>query len=1187
MSGGKPGFWLYRGNRLELLLDSLAAGLAGGGATDPLQPECVVVQSRGMATWLSLRLAERFGVWANSDFPHPRALVQRLLAAALGPAAWPATSRELLTLAILQELAALPTTPDFTPLERYLAGADDWKRLQLAEKIADLFDQYTVFRPEMLLAWEKEAESREELADNAWQPLLWRRLVGRLGSPVAPLPAAHERLAAAAPAEPALLPGRLFLFGVTTLPPLYLSLLNAAAASIPVHLLQFSPAREYWADLLTPAAGRRLQLARTKSSSPDQAAAAAAPELHLAEGHPLLASLGIVAREFQDMLEETVDYQEAEDGERFGLAANPAAPTLLARLQDDITRLRPPTPAPWPAQLDDSLQIHICHSPLREVEVLQDQLLNFIDRGGYRPHEIVVMVPDIETYAPLIEAVFNRPPGDRRRIPYRIADRRLSRQAELIDTLFRLFELARGRLEVSAVLDLLAAEPLRRAWNLDDERLRRIEQWLRQCRVCWGIDADHRHRHGQPEEYLNSWRFGLDRLLLGYALGGGEEKIIFAGILPHDDIEGQEAATAGILLACCQALFELAQQVRRPQTLADWAELTRRTMQIFFGREGFETGQDWQRQSLGDALAALVADGRQAALEQPLELPAFLRLLRSRLDDSGGAAGFLEGGLTFCNMLPMRTIPFPVVCLLGMNNGDFPRTRPAAGFDLLAAAPRPGDRCRRRDDRFLFLEALLAARDKFYLSYVGRSSRDNRELPPSVLVDELLDCLALMLADPVTVQQHRTFGRSSRLKYTGYEAPGCLPESAALLNGYVPLNRQVGAPGERLADEWQHRRQVAARLQTEHPLQPFSPRYFKSPEGPLFSYASEYLVPGPAADLEPAVTSRSLPATGREESAVSLADLHGFFRHPARWYGRRQLGLRLPEPEATGSDREPLELVGLDRHRLGELLLAEPQRLLSAASDAKAAAEGWEESYRLLRAAGELPPGKGARLALTELVARLQAVAGFLATDPGGAPLPPLVLDLALPDGSRLGGELVQRSTLALLRRTPSSAGPSFWLRGWLDHLALCAGQPADQDCQTIMVGLGPHNLADVRIFRPLPPAAAAARLAELLMLYRAGQQGPLPFFRRAGYEFVVKLQGSDRETEEVRREKAGQAAITALYGDGYNRGGPPELADPYAAALFGLNPELEAADRRLPPGFTETAILIYQPMLSHLEKVS
>ncbi|HSR36467.1 MAG TPA: exodeoxyribonuclease V subunit gamma, partial [Desulfurivibrionaceae bacterium] len=458
--------YLYRSNRVETLAACLAE-LCREPLASPLSRECIVVQSKGMATWLTMRLADSFGVWANPDFPHPRQLIERLLVVTLGERAALAAdwNRDRLTLAILEELPALLAQPEFSPIARYFAtGRDDCKQLQLAERIAQVFDQYAVFRPDMVLEWEAGANTAPG-QDEGWQPFLWRAIAARLVSPARLYQEAFASLQEGRLLQRASLPERLFLFGITTLPPVYLSLLAELAQHLPVHLLLFAPTEEYWGETASAAAAGRL-LRRTAGST---------AELHLAAGHPLLASLGTLGRDFQVLLEERV----AAMADHSLFTAHETPRTLLHLVQDDILKLRHRHPRATEAECapmmldaaDDSLVIHCCHSPLREVEVLQDQLLAMFDREGLAPRDIAVMVPDIETYAPFIEAVFGRDPADPRFLPFRIADRGLGREAPLVEAFFSLLALLPGRLAAPQVLDFLGVAPVREHFAIAAEEL--------------------------------------------------------------------------------------------------------------------------------------------------------------------------------------------------------------------------------------------------------------------------------------------------------------------------------------------------------------------------------------------------------------------------------------------------------------------------------------------------------------------------------------------------------------------------------------------------------------------------------------------------------------------------------------------------------------------------------------------
>ena len=564
----KSAMHMYRSNRVEALLDSLADVLRTP-LPSPLASECIVVQSKGMATWLAMQLSGRFGVWANPDFPHPRQFVQRVLRATLGEEGdlVQRYSRERLAFVICALLDDCRRDPDFSPLTSYLSDGPLSKKLQLARQIAHLFDQYAVYRPEMILAWE-EGESRacaRDLEEDLWQPKLWRRLVAHLGccSPARLMQRARQALTAGAIPFPHHLPTRVSLFGIDTLPTIYLGILGELAHILPVHFHLFSPAEGYFADIRSQAEAHRA-LVRLPSGQ-DEA------DLYLEVGHPLLASMGGMARDFQEVLENETLYVEA--GEQY--AGHAAPQTMLAVLQNDILHLRHRSPAGGNASPrilageDGSIRIHACHSRLREVEVLQDQLLALIQEDPLlAPREIVVMLPEVSAYAPLIEAVFGLSPEDNRFIPFRIADRSLLSGAPLIDVFFRFLQMAPGRMSASEVLELLACEAIQQKYGISPDELPRIRLWVEKTGIRWGIDELHREARQQPKERQNTWRFGFDRLLLGYAVRA--DGAFLGEVLPYEEIEGQAAELAGRFIHFCETLFAEAEKLTSAREMPDW-----------------------------------------------------------------------------------------------------------------------------------------------------------------------------------------------------------------------------------------------------------------------------------------------------------------------------------------------------------------------------------------------------------------------------------------------------------------------------------------------------------------------------------------------------------------------------------------------------------------------------------------
>ncbi len=839
-SARMPGLHLHRSNRLETLAAALSDVFRKSPAA-PLQPELVVVQSLGMRRWLSLELARQLGVTMNVQFPFPAGFVQRVFSAAFPALETDRTfDRAVLPWRVLALFRDLLDQEGFEELHRYVAGeAGPLKEYQLAAKIAAVFDRYLAYRPELILGWQQGRE-------NHWQARLWRELAR--GHESAHPPALAHRLTERLRRDDSTLsalPARVAIFGISSLPPFYLQLFGEISQRIEVHLFLLDPTDLYWGDLRSlKEQDRVLRWQKRRDLTPDA--------LHLESGHTLLASLGRTGRDFSQLV---LDLAPTSETERF---APPTAPTLLAQVQANIFHLQErATEARTPVAADDrSIQIHCVHSPMRELEVLHDQLLAlFAADPTLAPRDILVTMPDVEAYAPFIEAVFGAPEQPEWRIPFSIADRSTRAESSLTDAFLRVLDLTGSRFGAASVLGLLETESIQRRFGLTAGDLDLLRSWIERTGIRWGIDAEHRAELGLPPFSENTWRAGLRRLLLGYALPGDDETL-FAGVLPVREIEGGLAAVLGRFVEFAETLFATVRGFQDPRPLREWTDTFRETLQAFFDDNDESTDSIRALRAAFDNLAQLETASGFAA---PVEFDVIRAHLGAALADSDSGSGFLAGRLTFCALKPMRSIPFKVICLLGMNDGAFPRRDAALAFDLIATQPRPGDRSLRDDDRHLFLETILSARDTLYLSYCGLSPRDNSEAPPSVLVSELLDHLRENFALP------------------------------------------------------------PAGLLTKHRLQPFSPEYFDG-TGPLFSHSAENCRASIHSQQQRTAAtpfaSAPLPAPGPEWHEVSIDRLAAFFCHPARTFVRDRLGVRLPEQAELLDECEPLELDPLARLQL-------------------------------------------------------------------------------------------------------------------------------------------------------------------------------------------------------------------------------------------------------------------------------
>jgi len=888
----------YHSNRMERLLDHLLEQLSTPLGS-PLGRETIVVQNPGMARWLSQQLALRSGVAANLEFPLPASFTWNIYQAWLGE--MPAESgfdRESLHWCIMGLLPGLLEQPAFAALQRYLEGdSGELRRYQLSGRIADLFDQYLVYRPQMVLAWENSA-IETGTQDEPWQAALWRAIVAQTqGEHRAALFDRFQRMVARGDAPRGPLPERVSLFGLSTLAPLHLHALQALSQQTEVHLYLFNPCREYWADI-TDEKGLARRRARWRQSGKTDISAL------LDVGNPLLASMGQVGQGFIDQLLEL----EVIETELFEM---PAETSLLGRLQQDILELADRRSADLVErtpleQMDESIQLHACHSPLREVQVLHDRLRQMFDRlSGLEPRQVVVMAPNIATYAPYVQAVFGAAEGARH-IPWSVADLSAEESSPLLQTLSSLLDLSSFRFAASQVVSLLEVPALARRFAIDDEGVERIRRWVRESGIRWGADAQMRGELGLPAESANSWDAGLERLFHGYALP--PDAGLAQGVLPYPDIEGSDALDLGRLAALLERLRQWQARLSQPCDAPAWALRINALLADFFLPDSEEEAL---LQGVRHAMDSLTERCLASGFDEAIPIGVLRCELEQALAESLPGRRFLVGGVIFCNMVPMRSIPFRVVCLLGMNDSDYPRREVAPGFDLMAAAPRPGDRSRRLDDRYLFLEALLSARDCLYLSYVGRSVRDNSASPPSVVVSELMDYLE----------------QSFRLE-----------TDAELLS----------------------------QLLIEHPLQPFNRGYFDASDSRLFSYDAGWLA---AADsraqaVEKPFIDTQLPEPETAARQLELQDLVRFLINPSAWFLQHRLGVALAEEEAILEDTEPFDLNGLPAYLLRAEML---QQALQG--------EEPGELLPLAAARGELPHGEAGTAVFSRLSEEIRQIA--------------------------------------------------------------------------------------------------------------------------------------------------------------------------------------------------------------------
>ena len=1046
---------LHFSNRFETLAQQLVQRLAKQAeGRSPFEADEVIVPSAAITRRLIIELSRQQGICANVNFSYlARWLWQhtaRLMPELPEAAQFDADVFAWRILAAFEDAAWSQAQPR---LSAWLAQADAVMRHELAVRVAGLFDQYLAYRPEWLEAWYRGdtllfAGADEGAAlDQQWQAALWRRLADETASDGRhPVLALLEQLDAhgIGLAGTGALPASAHVFCLPTLPPVHLELLRRLGRHVQLHVYMLNPSEAFWFDV---ADARRLAWLAARGQAQ-----------HVDSGNRLLAAWGQQAKSALGLLVDAIDDGVVEDASFTPSGGH----GVLGGLQDAILAAVDLAPGSLAAFAGDrTVEVHVCHSLTRELEVLHDRLLALMaGPNPPQPADIVVVTPDLDAAAPLIDAIFGTAPRERH-VPYAISGRARAQANAPARALLDALALAASRFAVNNVFGLLQQPAVARRFGLADDDLDQIRDWIVQAGIHWALDAEHRGDFDVPPQPRHSFADGLDRLFLGYALPS-HLQTPFQGRLPAGDAEGSGALVLGVFWRFVDALRSLRDRVAHACAPAEWPALLAGALREFVAPS--DTELDDLRE-VDDAIARLAEQWRRSALALPLELDVVRAALEAELDDPA-RGGVPTGMVTFAAMSSLRNVPFRVVCAIGLDDGAFPTTARPAEFDLMALASRRGDRQRRHDERNVFLDLLLAARERVHLSYAGRSVRDNSVRPASVLVAELLETL--------------------------------LPAVAA-------------APADAAA-----RARARAALVVEHPLQPFAPQAFDPAQDErLRSFQADYaqalrqslLAPAPGVAAAPPLADADWDDAGDDAAApaaapfiaqplpeveatwrdVPLARLAAFLRNPCRFLLEQRLGMALRRDDEQLQDDEPFVPDNSGRAPLTRLLL--PALLDGLAP----------EAARTLALAGTAVPagGFGQRFLEREL-AGLRRFADQVREHTTQAVLPPHAAEFVVHiDGQpwRLHGEFAGLRPRGLLHHRYARRTVGDYLDAWLPHLLLCADGPPGM--LPVATGIG----RDGTFFLTECEQPGAA-LEALLRLYAQGLREPLAFFPRAAWEW-------------------------------------------------------------------------------------
>jgi len=1029
---------LFTSNNTENLLCALARDIKH---SDPLEKKWIVTSGRGIRVWIKQKLADLFGVSANLNFMSPEQAVWSF-ADSINLSSHTFSrnpfSKERMAWKIRQVLPELyQENPEiFRMIGPFLSEEDPLKRIQLCWEIAQTFDGYLHYRPELLENWENGLNS-ETSGDEEWQAHLWRRISSLLPSPSLHKLSQENNFAQVAPPK-------LFLFYFCPTSPVHLQAFAKYSSKHSLYTYFLQPTDQYWSEVLS----NKEQLQRQSENRTGN-------DNYLELGPPLLGALGKSWQKLIFQLENFHAYNPTFITNEVANTPNSKVLGILQKVLLEMPEKKDIEPQTYQEE-DSSLQIHSTHGPQREIEILHDFLLDqFNQDPSLKPCEILVLCPNLQKYSALIEAIFDNPEQAKNKIPYGLCDRKWRSESRVIDTFYHILEFVESRATARDFYTLLSRPAVRNKFKLEEKDLELIRWWIDQTNIVWGYDGSHKKSINLPDIDENTWQQGIDRMLLGFC-GGSSQIKGFEDLEPFNEIEGEKLVILSQFieaLSSLKALHDECSKVRKP---SEWQHtLENFCIQPFF-IEDEESHSDLVeiRKSIG-----FLTDETLEHLDvEPLSVIRFH--LEKTLNEKSLVSRHLTYGVTFASLRSARGIPAKVICLLGMNGGEFPSTSIPSSFDLCRKAPKYSDRNSTEEDRLLVLEAILCARKTLYISYQGQSNKNNSTVPPSVVIEEILDQINDLINFP------SQGGPSNALDAYVINHPLQLFSR----NYFLPVNEPM------------HSEQFF----TKYGCRSFSKTAWKG----AIALSKEPKFPGE-------FCPKKLENVSVGSQVVSLKDLAFFWKSPCKYFlenvlltTTREEKALLPENERLGNS--PLQDSSIKRDLITRFLDG----------------ENLQNAYQDLRKKNLLPPGQIGKALYASLVGELRGI--FDRSPPDfERKTDKTPLDITL-HGLNIKGDLgpFYDNTFFLLQG--SKLKGKHCIEGFIFHIINNIYGPAPGNSKTLIGGIDKSFQ-----FKSISPNQGQVILSRMIGFFKEGIQKPIPFFANASMAWLE--QTVNHRTQKAR----------------------------------------------------------------------
>jgi len=668
----------YSSNDLEYLCGKLAEN-TGTQDENIFAKEIIITQSVGMTAWLRTELARRNKVIANTVFMNQDTLLAEVFWFFLKQK--PASTKDIVRFKLYNLIGEKEFTATFPKVSGYCENSP-LRRIQLAGKIADFFDQYQLYRPKMISKWEAgEFSSDNPSETEKWQQWLWKKTgvesrVTTRNKILSELEKNGDELKKLFP--------RISIFGITIFTKFHLEFFSK--------LSEYTRVDMY---LCLPSGQKKFD-------------------------NDLLISFGDKASELAELVEQ--NFSDLNGFKIIPCQSDTDLGNIQKNILNNTNKLE--------FRDDGTVQINSCYTPAREAECLYNYLLDLFENDStLKPTDVLVMATDVDKYSPFVKAVFRGAPI---KLPVKVSGTAGNSDDSIVSAIEQILRFTEDDLTSEKVISLLEHKRIKQRFSIYDTDY--VRSVVRNSNIRFG-----RRNNRDYETNYVSWEYGLEKILLGYAMLTDKEFSASDGssLFPYKDTEASESHDLLRLKAFVHKLEWVFDEKDNQRTMSEWKDFLLLLINDMVWHDDFSKEDRADFNSVYRSLSYI--DNIVSAVMMPFEV--FLDELDSKLFREPQEIKLNTGNITVSSPIAVRGIPFKVICFLGLENEVFPRKDQYMGFDLMGDEKMTGDRNKKETDKYLFLDTILSAREKLYLSYIGQNVKNNNEIPPSIVVDTLMDHL--------------------------------------------------------------------------------------------------------------------------------------------------------------------------------------------------------------------------------------------------------------------------------------------------------------------------------------------------------------------------------------------------------------------------------------------------------------